>query len=286
MWIGLPIAILNFYLVLLRNPAIFADVGAPHPNWLLHKFSPADFWNHLRLLKPHGRERVDRRVFDVLPQDEERRNLAVCLFHGALEFVRWHELYHVFDGHLDFCHVKDGTQLLQEYHAKPLTGISAEDRQALELSADTLATTYIVAHFVDRAKSAEEHNFLPRCALSHRGLSRFLSFVFGTIFFLLSHFERPRSASVASSHPNARVRTRNAINFAQDCLERRGLPASEVAAGRQDAVAELDHVSKMIGVKHPALADESETEVVQREAQTYARLIDRYHSLKSELVWD
>ncbi len=282
-WIGLPIAIFNFYIELLRNTALFADVDAPPP--AAETIFPQDFWNYQRLLNLRGSDRIDL-VFAVgpFPGNKQRQLLVGSLIMLAYKFVQWHEVFHVTGGHLDFYHRRTGRQLMLEYDAKSTRGISAEIRQALELNADTCATSATVDDFLDAVKQyGEAGESPPPSVTGARGAARILTFVFGTIFFLITRFTRPQSANTEASHPNTRIRTRNAMNWTKDTLERRGLSSSEVELGRMDAVRDLKRVSEMIGTMYPAAANESQTGEIGREAEIYRSLIDLFHSLRPEL---
>lgn len=282
LWIGLPIAITNFFFSLLRYSTIFSDVGVAHDNEKENCFPRADFWNYQRLLRKYEPDKFE--LFpETFPRDQERRLLLAHLSILAFDFVRWHELMHITCGHLDYINRKTGRRLLYEFEEVSCRTIAAEISQALELHADTCATTATVDRFMNMLTSHASSLDIPRCAVEPHGMVRLLTFVFGTVFFLLDNFARPYPNKGELSHPNARIRSRNAIIVMKNALFSRGITRSEVEKGCLDAIKELKAVSEIIGVNPSVFNEEREAQQVESEKKTYGRLLDCFHSLRREL---
>jgi hypothetical protein len=73
------------------------------------------------------------------PKCSKRAEYATRLSNAAFYFFFFHELGHVFNGHVDWLHANFGFHSLDERTAATIPGLSTLDRQTLEMDADCFA---------------------------------------------------------------------------------------------------------------------------------------------------
>ena len=131
--VGTPFGFLKLYETLLSNPQILPDVGDPtkDPTWECD-LSARDLQDGLADLFPPAVERIT--------SDQTRATFIHHCTQFAMDFIYWHEIFHVLCGHVGYC-VKQTHQgaAMAELEGRPT--LSAATSQALELEADMNAAT-------------------------------------------------------------------------------------------------------------------------------------------------
>lgn len=126
--VGAPVAFLKLYETLLSNPHILPDVGDPSkdPAWQAD-LSTTDLQDGDANIFPAG---VDR-----ITSDPTRAAFIHHCTQFAMDFIYWHEVFHVLCGHVGYCARRSGQAVgLPELEGRP--DMSAATSQALELEAD------------------------------------------------------------------------------------------------------------------------------------------------------
>jgi hypothetical protein len=123
------------FLYLLSYPGLFVGIGniGPSDNEQVPEFRLSRL---PRSFKDFFGENGIKRVF---PKDPKRFQYALFLANLAIQFLIRHEYAHLRHGHVDFLKEFAATPYMVENDSIPIQGLSATDRQALEMDADSYA---------------------------------------------------------------------------------------------------------------------------------------------------
>lgn len=141
------------------------------------------------------------------PQDAERARYADLLLSEALRFICFHEIGHVFHGHVDLANVESRIKMLNEIRPENLSESANLESQTLEMDADSYAATFTVTSTLDsgwargiyaltnRPKDGTDSSFF-----WFQDATYLWSFASQLFFALLNHNDN-LTKPLASSHP-------------------------------------------------------------------------------------
>jgi hypothetical protein len=155
-------------------------------------------------------------VRDVVPLDKERRTFVGILLKWSLSFIMYHEIAHVFHGHVDFLAQQSSTSHYQEIG--PM--LEAAVRQEQEHQADTFATIVTFLPLIEHKDTIYPEIFAG-------DQDRFLytwAFVVAVVFTVLSLSEPPPRDDDLRSHPQPFHRLAKALVSALGRAHLAGLP--------------------------------------------------------------
>lgn len=155
-------------------------------------------------------ESVNKKMV-VFPRDEVRRRFAIHLRELVAEFIIWHEIHHIADGHVDYFSHAYAVAQIREIGYMPCAASQAAALQALEMQAGAGAIARMVR---DLLRRTIDPSFA--WVRTHQSLAKYsagLDQWYFNLFFAIDAWFRlggdspiPDFSAADSSHPPWRVR--------------------------------------------------------------------------------
>lgn len=222
---------------MLSHPQILRDIGNPSIETNVANY-------------PANRKTIDlstaMREVDVtqLPKDPTRRNLANWLFFVSVEFIFFHELFHIIHGHVDYLKSLGGLRAISESGLE-LHRLNDLDRHTIEMDADRMAADAMLSRIFGpllytqvQFQSLDDPLILPRS-------QRLLGFCFAlyTCFRIFADDSLAHSEDqiLRLRHPPAQLRQLSAILDATYLVRNSGyLPEITIEQVQGKAVIECE----------------------------------------------
>lgn len=201
---GTLLNIETFFSLLLSHPKVLPHIGNPEREVLWFKSLANCPW-HDTLAKIYAAADTESVPPAMFPVDPDRKLAAVRLTILAMDFLFYHEIGHLANGHMELIDDDELPIVLAEAAGGLRATLDPLDSQALELNADTHAAATIVGECFALPEVFPE-------SYSFSDLTEFVeSFVLAVIaiFMMFDAFPRGLSQYRGASHPHPAVRLTN-----------------------------------------------------------------------------
>lgn len=209
-----------FFSLVLSQPEIFPDIGdaSRETRWIA---SLADCDWRLPWSAALERAALHRRPPPSFPVDRRRKLYAHRLAILATDFLFFHELGHLANGHLEYLETEHRPLGVRELAHGDLSSEAALDQQALEMNADSHAILVMTRDWFTRPDDLPANTAFETVTEAIESLA--LAAV--SVFLLFDPYSTPVTAYGRSAHPHPAVRLMNV-----------GLMAWSAAAGNARSV--------------------------------------------------
>lgn len=215
--VGTPIAFLKLFETLLSHPQILPDIGDPTKDPLWEgDLSKTDIRDGFAHIFPPGIQRITL--------DQTRAAFIHHCTQFSMDFIFWHEIFHVLCGHLGYC-TKGGRQPASLAELQGRRELPASTSQALELDADLQAAVVTGSAWL-------EEPFMP--GIPFRDTEEALrtwAFALSIVFLVFDQSGSPVRDYRHATHPHPAIRAGIVLNSLAG-FARKNAPHQEAAIDR------------------------------------------------------
>jgi hypothetical protein len=271
---GMVLATFEFFLALMACTEILPSIGDARGE------IPRGFPSLSSFLDYSENRRWPR----IIPRDRARVAAAMWFGDVGMLFGFFHELGHVFGGHLDYIREHTGSLVLKEFSTDRPAGVDRRLFQAFELDADRRAACSLLNWLADAKRPLRAAEAAANIAQTAPDRLRWFCFTLGCTFLLLNAFSEILLPTSQATHPNVRMRAVTSTFMASQYLQDKGLVTDAEATGAfGKACADMLKVCEVLGNVQSPLAAYTKEQGSQ-ELVSIRQLTKLLDAVSSQLV--
>jgi len=276
---GFPVILLDTFLAVMACPTFFGHIGEAGQEAEWQSGPQAERFRVGLPLDAFPSDDVRTAGFWKVPQDIKRIRFAFDLCYDALEFLLYHELAHLYRGHLDLHEKLLGYSTIMETEENPPThDIHKEDgfsviemSQFMEMDADRCASECLLYPAIPESQAA---------AISEEKKHELNRRLFAVmVLFLLQFKSKPLEHFHKARYPHPRVRHALVLAWTMTAIfGERNISVERATLELEPFLTNLKHFSDIFGPCIPLL-DSNRKEAIDQATEERLSFYERMQNL-------